>query len=33
MTGDAPAVAAKVGRDLGILRSKQDAASEDLVDQ
>ena len=33
MTGDAPAAAAKVGRDLGILRSKQDTASEDLVDR
>ena len=37
MTGDAPAVAAKVGRDLGILRSKSflDNTSdhEDLIDQ
>ena len=37
MTGDAPAVAAKVGRDLGILRSKSDFSAtpdkEDLIDQ
>lgn len=40
MTGDAPAVAAKVGRDLGILRSKSAQAfldtrqdPEDLIDQ
>ena len=31
MTGDAPAVAAKVGRDLGILHSKPDP--EDLLEQ
>jgi Mg2+-importing ATPase len=33
VTGDAPAVAAKVGRDLGILRSKSALDPEDLVDQ
>ena len=35
MTGDAPAVAAKVGRDLGILRSRSASLDDrgDLIDQ